>query len=179
MRIWIIALSLATVACTSAGPAAVSPCEPQGMVSIGESLPDCSFAGVGDEPLLDLIELHGKPHVLNFWASWCTACVKEMPDFQQIWEELGHRFEMVGMNTLNVDGETKESAVRFATSTGVRYRLAYDTDGLLYSHFRPAESPVLPLTVFADADGVVRHTNFGQISQEQLLALLAEHLDVS
>jgi peroxiredoxin len=170
---------LFAVACTTAGPAAVDRCEPEALVSVGEALPDCSFAGVGDQPPVNLIELQGKPLVLNFWASWCSACVKEMPDFQRVHGDLGSRVWVLGMNTLGVQGETEAAATTFAQATGVRYRLAFDAEGLLYSHFGSAARPVLPMTVLVDEDGVVRHIRTGQVSEAQLRALIAKHLGVA
>jgi thiol-disulfide isomerase/thioredoxin len=171
----------AAVACAGAGPpvpSSFATCVPTGLVSVGDSLPDCSFEGVGDHPPLHLRELKGTPTVLNFWASWCVACIAEMPDFQNVYQDLGRAVSVVGMNTLGVKAETRQEAERFAARTGVTYSLAYDQDGLLYSHFGEVGRPIMPLTVFADADGIVRHRNFGQVSEETLRGLIREHLSV-
>lgn len=179
-RLLPLLLALAA-ACSPDGPvepASFPPCEAESIVSVGEALPDCTFEGLGDADPVTLADLRGKPHVINFWAQWCTACIKEMPDFQQVHTDIGHKVTIVGMDLLGVDGETRAVAEGFALTTGVRYALAYDTDGMLYGHFLNAERPVLPLTVFADAEGIVRHTNFGQMSEQTIRSLISEHLGV-
>ena len=169
------------VACSGTGPGGevvVRPCTPESLVSEGEPLPACSFDGVGDQPAVSLAQFEGAPLVVNFWASWCSACIREMPDIQRVHEDLGTRVTILGMNTLGVQGETEAAAERFADETGVRYPLAYDTDGMLYSHFGNVARPLMPLTVFADADGIVRHMNFGLIPEQTLRDLIEEHLGV-
>ena len=59
-----------------------------------------------DLPALDrkgrvtLTEFRGKPVVVNFFASWCTACVFELPGFAKVSEELKGDVTFVGVNAL-------------------------------------------------------------------------------
>jgi len=153
------------------------PCRPNGLLSVGESLPDCSFPGVAGAPPVHLAELEGTPVVLNFWASWCGNCVREMPAFNRVASAFGDRLVMVGMNTLGVEGETEAGAEKFAGSTGVTYPLAYDRDGLLYAHFGTRN--IMPLTVFVDASGSIRERHFGELTEDNLYDLIEKHLGLT
>jgi thiol-disulfide isomerase/thioredoxin len=178
--------SLGAIACNSepkANPTAFAyaPCTPNGFTSVGETLPDCTFEGFPGTPALRLADLKGKPIVLNFWASWCINCIAEMPDFQDVYESLGGKVAFVGMNVTGLQGETEAAGQSFAKAKGVRYLLAYDTDGLLYSHFSPSvERPVMPITVFVGPDLRVMERHFGgPISAKRLRDDIRKYFDIS
>lgn len=173
-------LLVACIACAAPpSPSAFAECTPEAPLSVGEQLPDCEFAGVGDRPSIALIDLRGKPTVINFWAEWCTACRAEMPDFDEVHLDLGREIRVVGLDTLGVMGETEAAAERFADEIGVGYPLAFDVNGGFYSHFGNTVRPLMPTTVFADADGIVRGIWLGQLTEEKLRELIADHLGVS
>lgn len=147
------------------------------MVSVGEAVPAaCSFERIGGGTLR-LADLAGRPALINFWASWCTFCIEEMPAFQRVYASLGGRVEFVGADLLDVQGETRGAAEQFAASTGVRYPLIYDDGGLLYAHF--SAQLLMPVTIFVRGDGIVAHRRFGPLDDAMLRALLAEHLGVA
>src|SRR3990172_13074862 len=70
----------------------------------------------------------GKPLVVNFWASWCPACVAEMPDFEAVHARLGDEVAFLGLNMQ----ETDEGAARdLVDRSGITYRLGRDPDGAI------------------------------------------------
>ena len=54
----------------------------------------------------------GKPIVLNFWASWCAACIREMPELQKVYVSAAGAVQFLGVDLLGVDGETTAQAPR-------------------------------------------------------------------
>ena len=188
VRTWCVGLAAAILvgacgggstpgASESGSPTGPARCEPRGIISVGESIPfNCSFERL-EGGVLELAELRGRPAMINFWASWCTFCIEEMPGFQRVFEAFGGRVQFVGMNLLDVQGETRAAAERFAKSTGVRYLLAYDRDGLLYAHF--SARLVMPVTVLTDGRGVVVHRQFGPFTEKQLRDLLKDKLGLA
>jgi thiol-disulfide isomerase/thioredoxin len=157
-------------------PTGLALCRPEGIVSVGETIPaKCSFERL-DGSTLKLESLIGKPSVINFWASWCTFCIDEMPVFQKVYASLGGRVEFVGADILDVQGETTGAAETFAKSTGVGYPLIYDKGGLLYGHF--SARLVMPVTVFVRADGIVAHRQFGPLNERTLRDILSKELGV-
>ena len=178
----LIALPLVLATACSSGTkpptTALAPCTPKSFTSVGEALPDCTFEGYPGSPPLRLTELKGKPLVLNFWASWCIACIREMPAFQRAFASLGGKVTFVGMNVIGLQGETKTSGEGFAKRAGVRYLLAFDQDGLLYEHF--STRTLLPVTVFVGADLVVKQIHFGgPIGEQDLRADITKFLGVA
>lgn len=167
----LIAISLlaVSISCTSSPkPSSLSACTPHSLTSPGKPLPDCTFEGFNGSPALKLSTLRGKPTVLNFWASWCIQCIGEMPAFQKVYASLSGKVAFVGMNVLNLQGETMGAGRAFAKRTGVRYQLAFDPHGLFYGHFNNPLHPFLPITVFVDARGIVKALNIGALDETSL-----------
>ena len=174
-------VSLLVVALTRGGdatrPDPEAGCKPKGLVSVGESIPsECSFEKLGGGTLR-LADLAGKPAVINFWASWCTYCIEEMPTLQKVYASLAGRAEFVGADLVGVDGETETAAQQFARSTGVQYPLIYDKDGLLYANF--SARLVMPVTIFVRSDGIVAHRLFGPLNERNLREILSAKLGLN
>jgi thiol-disulfide isomerase/thioredoxin len=170
LKLLVVLTLVAATACPSIPAASrFPPCTPHTFTSAGKKLPDCTFEGFNGSPTLRLSALRGKPTVLNFWASWCINCIGEMPAFQKVYASLGNRVAFVGMNVLGLQGETMGAGRAFAKRTGVHYRLAFDPGGLLYAHFYATTArPIMPITVFVDAQGVVKEPHFGPFDATSL-----------
>ncbi|MFN2485502.1 MAG: TlpA family protein disulfide reductase [Acidimicrobiia bacterium] len=119
------------------------------------------------ESLSDLV---GQPVVLNFWASWCPACISEMPAFAEAHSRFGDRVRFVGINMQEVN---LDAAIDLAESTGVQYQLAHDPDGAIYRAFGGL---AMPTTVFIDADGSVTLVRSGVIFLDDLTAIIEDSL---
>ncbi|MFO7549548.1 MAG: TlpA disulfide reductase family protein [Acidimicrobiia bacterium] len=118
-------------------------------------------------------DFRGTPVVLNFWASWCPACVAELPDFQEVHESLGDRVVFVGLNMQEIDRRSAEALIE---QTGVTYLLADDPDGAIY---RSLGGIAMPTTVILDAGGAVARVHAGVLFGDDLRALVEEVLATS
>lgn len=128
--------------------------------------PDIEFTAF-DGRSQSIADLRGTPVVLNFWASWCVPCRKEMPAFQQVSDELGGKVAFVGL--ASEDGEA--DARRFAEANSIHYSLGVAPDGLADSMGVFG----LPSTFLIDADGMIVEAHFGELSHDKLLAKLQKH----
>jgi thiol-disulfide isomerase/thioredoxin len=147
----------------------------------GSAFPSmCLVQRFGDAKTQSIGELRGdKPMIVNFWASWCVYCIKEMPDLQRAYERAAGRVSFVGLDLLGVQGETPRAAATLAGKTGVRYPLAYDRDGVLYHQVCPCGGrPLMPATVFVRADGTVAFLKFGPLTDSDVRSLIRTHLGV-
>jgi cytochrome c biogenesis protein CcmG/thiol:disulfide interchange protein DsbE len=118
-----------------------------------------------EDAVVDLADRAGSPIVLNFWASWCVPCRREMPAFEAVHRDYAGRVAFIGVN--HQDGRAE--ALDLLAETGVTYPTVYDPQGVIaydYDLFG------MPTTVFIDANGriVGRHT--GELTQADLRATL-------
>lgn len=137
--------------------------------AVSEASPDVTLEFF-DGSSQQLSDLQGKPVVLNFWASWCPACISEMPAFGDVHRRYGDEVEFIGVNTQEVD---LDAAVALAEQTNVEYRLAHDPDGAIYSQFGGI---AMPTTVFVSADGSVEMVHSGTIFTDDLTAIIESEL---
>lgn len=163
---------------TGSPPADRACGELRGFLSEGERLPgECLIESFDERSYVSIDEFpEGKPLVLNFWASWCVFCIKEMPDFQRVYERVAGRVAFLGLDLLGVQVETRSAAEALAARTGVQYPLAYDEDGELYLQLSPRL--LMPTTIFVRADGVIAYRQFGPLDEQELERMIATHLGV-
>ena len=99
---------------------------------------------------VNLSDYIGKPIVLNFWASWCGPCQREMPDFQQKYlENSDVQFLMVN---LTVGRETMSTAKSFISSKGYTFPVFFDTESSAADAYSVYS---IPTTFFIDAEGYI------------------------
>ena len=135
---------------------------------VGELAPDFALANARDpERVVRLSDFRGTPVVLNWYASWCGPCRREIPDFQKAYEALDGEVVFLGVNLQ----EDAERAVGLLEVFVADYPALLDIDGEVAVHYR---IPGMPTTFFIDADGVVRSMGAGLIVEEVLVEELAK-----
>ncbi len=94
-----------------------------------------------------LADLRGRVVFLNFWATWCVPCRKEMPAMERLHE----RYRDRGLSVVAVNFHESSAAVeRFARELGLTFTAAVDGDGDVSRRFRVRG---LPVTFLIDRDG--------------------------
>ena len=132
------------------------------LVDVDRPAPDFLLNALGGGALR-LSDYRGKTVVLNFWASWCPPCRREMPDFQELWEERGpggpDDLVILAVNLLPED--TVAAAEAFVDEFGLTFPILFDTSGGAVARRYGVEA--LPATFFIDRDGIVRTTALGTV----------------
>ena len=119
--------------------------------AVGSNLPDFSVTDLKGHPLSSS-DLRGKVVLVDFWATWCQPCKKEMPGYQKILDRYGPRgFVVIGFK-FDTMMDT-EDPIQFAKKIGVRYPLAVATDEIKQK-FGGIEG--LPTTMLYDRQGILR-----------------------
>lgn len=114
---------------------------------------------------VSLAQFRGHPVVVNFWASWCPPCRKEMPALATTARKLGGNVAVVGIDTNDARGD----ALAFAAQTGVRYPLAYDANASVGGNYAVRG---LPTTFFISATGQVVGEQVGGMTAHRFAQLL-------
>ncbi|MBR6740234.1 MAG: TlpA family protein disulfide reductase [Clostridia bacterium] len=101
---------------------------------------------------VSLSDFVGKPVVLNFWASWCSPCKGEMPEFEDAYRRYGKDIHFLMVNMTDGRSETVESASDFVRSEGYTFPVYYDTDTDAAMQYAVSS---IPMTFFIGDDGIV------------------------
>ncbi len=125
-------------------------------------------------PLMDgstfnLSSTRGRVVFLNFWASWCEPCKRELPTFQQFTAEQGAEGALIV--AVNV-AEPKDVIEKFFAENGISgLNVVLDTDLTAYTAY---DIQVMPTTFVIDPAGVVRYKHLGELKMKDLNAYLDE-----
>jgi len=114
-----------------------------------------------------LAEWQGRPMVLNFWATWCAPCVKEMPELDALQKEFPQT-QFIGLGVDNVDNIRK-----FLIKVPVSYPLLVMGAGAVDTVRGLGDtSGGLPFTLILNADGNVNRSILGKIQPDDVRSTL-------
>lgn len=109
-----------------------------------------------------LSDLHGKPIILNFWASWCVSCREEAAEMEKFWKKYRDR----GILVLGVAiQDTPEAAREFAKEHGKTYPIALDLSGKTTIDYGVYG---VPESFFIDENGIIIHKEAGPVTFQLL-----------
>ena len=133
-------------------PKGVTPDSTGYIIRVGQTVPDIKWTQT-DGKTVSIKDLRGKVVMLQFTASWCGVCRREMPFIERdIWQK--HKdnkdFYLVGIDR----DEPKATVEAFAKQTGVTYPLALDPGADLFAKFALRESGITR-NVLVDRDGKI------------------------
>lgn len=139
---------------------------------VGMMCPDFTVPLYGaDGGEFSLSACKGKPVVINFWATWCTPCVNELPHFQKIYDELSDKIELVAIHSELITDDVQE----YLDGQGYTMPFALDSDGSVIASL--GGSTMLPMTVVVDAEGRIVYNKVGSITYELLKSLIEPLID--
>jgi thiol-disulfide isomerase/thioredoxin len=155
----LLCLSLAAAGLVGCNQHSASPQPVQKVIAAGEigsRLPDFSVKDLQGHDISSA-DLHGNVVLIDFWATWCQPCIKEMPGYQKLVERYGQSgFVVIGFKFDTM--MDMEDPLRFAKRIGVHYPLAVASDDLKQK-FGGIEG--LPTTMIYDREGVLRKKVIG------------------
>jgi thiol-disulfide isomerase/thioredoxin len=126
-----------------------------------------------------LPDLSGKPHninewqgkvlVINFWATWCPPCLKEMPAFEAIHAE----YEKKGLQFIGIALDDADLVKEFIASKLITYPILLGEDqGTKLAHDLGNIVNTVPFTVIVNKQGLVVKSHMGELTREQLLEII-------
>jgi len=109
--------------------------------------------------------------LLNFWATWCGPCIREMPDLQRL---AGTYSEGVTVRCLSIGGEGENAIRQFAESEGYAKFFIGCADGTVIADYYPSD--YIPYTVLV-RNGIVEETMVGTHSFDDYRKMIDRYLE--
>ena len=138
-----------------------------GVPGIGDRAPDFKLQNLSGDTVT-LSSLAGRAVILNFWATWCPPCRREMPLLDQIQKKYGNK----GLTVVGLDVDEPLELVRsYISSVNVSYPIwvdaprgtrGYDRTQAIFSRFGGVG---FPSTIFIDRAGIIQKIYIGELSQ--------------
>ncbi|MCR4962172.1 MAG: TlpA family protein disulfide reductase [Lachnospiraceae bacterium] len=112
-------------------------------------------ADLVDGGKFEMADLKGKVVLVNFWATWCGPCVREMPAFEWLYAEYStDDVAIVAVNCM----DAKSDVDSFVSENGYTFPVAYDVDGSIEDQY-PTDG--IPYTVVVGKDGYIKNIYIG------------------
>ena len=170
----IIAVMVSVIAGTMgvSGQNAASAEDRQYLVKVGDMAPDFDMK-LPDGSKVKLSSLRGKIVMLQFTASWCGVCRKEMPFIEKdIWQkhQANDRFVLIGIDR----DEPLDKVIAFGKAVGVTYPLGLDPGADIFAKYALRESGITR-NVLIDRDG--RIVKLTRLYNEEEFASLVARID--
>ena len=123
---------------------------------VGDEAPSFRARTLDGSQTVSNEDLKGKVIFVDFWASWCTPCLKSLPEFEHLQSSFSGRDDVVVL-AINLD-ENPKDATKFISGLDVTYKILADTDGTIPESFGVS---TMPSSYVIDKDGVIRFVHKG------------------
>ena len=141
---------------------------------IPDRLPDFALAGL-DGKLTSISAWSGKSLVINFWATWCAPCRREIPLLEGLSAEWANR----GIAVIGIAVDHRDQVASFARELKIPYPLLIgEQEALDVAGRFGVDSPVFPFTVFTDRRGEVVALYVGELGKPQADLILSTVQDL-
>lgn len=129
---------------------------------IGSLRPEFSMPDT-EGTVRNIKEWDGKVLVINFWATWCPPCRREMPAFIELQEQYGEQ----GLQNIGVALDETDKVIDFMDTYGVNYpMLLADLAAIEVGKQYGNRFGALPYTAIVDRQGKITFTRRGELEKE-------------
>jgi len=175
MKILIFVLLLLAINIQAQAQAKEIPADYAYLVKIGQQVPEFSVKTI-DGKTVNIIDLKGKVVMLQFTASWCSVCRKEMPHIEaDIWKKYksNPNFALYGIDL----DEPKDVVEKFAKQIPVTYPLTLDPKGDIFYQFAEKGAGVTRNVIIDKTGKIVYMTRLYKVEEfQEMKKIIAELL---
>ncbi|MGQ0384331.1 MAG: TlpA disulfide reductase family protein [Gammaproteobacteria bacterium] len=152
-----------------AGPERIAEPEAPKPAVIPELRPDVTLAD-REGRLRSLSEWDGKPVVINFWATWCAPCRREIPMLNALARDLAAE----GIQVIGIAIDFRDEVLRYLESTPIDYTvLIGEQDGMAAARAFGMVSIGLPFTAFTDSQARIAAIHVGELHRREAEVILS------
>ena len=151
-----------------------------GGIAVQRFLPSLEKASATSLPDFNLPDLSGTQHnisewrgkilIINFWATWCPPCRKEIPEFIAMQEH----YSAKGVQFIGVALEDQKPVAEYAGSAHINYPVLIGGDnGVMLAHQLGNSVDAIPYTIVVNQQGQIIHRHPGEFSRAQILEIIS------
>lgn len=112
----------------------------------------------------NISEWQGKIRIINFWATWCPPCIKEIPEFIALQEQYAAK----DVQFIGIAIDDQESVEKYLASTKINYPvLIGEVNGIALAHQLGNVIDAVPFTLIVNQQGQIIHRQPGEFSREK------------
>ena len=117
----------------------------------------------------NISEWHGKILIINFWATWCPPCLKEIPEFISLQQELASK----NVQFIGIAIEEKQAVSEYLKTININYPILIGGDaGITLSQQLGNIVNAVPFSIIVNQQGQVIHRHPGELTREKLIEFL-------
>ena len=142
--------------------------------AVGDLCPDVSLKySIGDE-VFKLSDYGGKIVVINFWGTWCSNCVAELPDFDRIATDYQEDVAVVAIHTKHIADTAPAFIEKNYANSNMIFVEDTEKDGISeYTNLLlGGDASTYPMTVVVDGNGVILFSKMGTVTYDMLEELI-------
>lgn len=133
------------------------------------TLPNFNLADVSGNQH-NISEWQGKILVINFWATWCPPCRKEIPEFMALQEQYGDK----GLQFIGIAIDDQEPVEDYLATTKINYPILIGgVTGIALANQLGNRVDAVPFTLVVNQQGQIIHRQPGEFSREQIMKIIA------
>jgi thiol-disulfide isomerase/thioredoxin len=131
-------------------------------------LPDFNLPDVSGNQH-NISEWQGKIRVINFWATWCPPCLKEIPEFIALQEQYAAK----GLQFIGIAIDDQEPVEKYLASAKINYPILIgDVTGIALAHQLGNSVDAVPFSIIVNQQGQIIHQHRGEFSREQIMEII-------
>ena len=134
---------------------------------VGSRAPDFTLDCL-DGDKISMADLTGKPVLLEFWAPWCSGCLKNIEPLKKLHSRFNAEIHLIAASS----EQGHKSMQNFSNRYHIPYQITFSNQELLNSY----QVNGIPVTILIDANGVIRDYHIGQFSYERMAKKIQELL---
>ena len=136
-------------------------------------LPEFNLADVSGNQH-NISEWQGKIRVINFWATWCPPCLKEIPEFV----ELQKQYAGKGLQFIGIAIDDQEPVEEYLAATKINYPILIGgVTGIALAQQLGNRVDAVPFTIVVNRQGQIIYRHPGEFSREQIMKIIAPLLN--
>lgn len=133
-----------------------------------ELLPEFTLLDLAGE-VRNISEWKGKILVINFWATWCPPCLREIPEFIALQNEFGAQ----GLQFIGVAIEEKDPVQEYVDSVNINYPVLIGEEaGIALSHKLGNKVNAVPYSIIVNQAGKIIHQHPGEFTKKEISELI-------